>query len=161
MMRSLVGVAVWLIAGAAMNGAVSHRLSLGWVQPDFLLVVAVALSMRGGTNGAAGIGFVAGMFHSALWNEKMMALTLSRMFACIASVHFYRATPVAGAGAAAVVTGAATLVAGLLYLFLGVPANLLQWLVETLGGILYNAALAVPVYFLQERGARRRHDSGL
>jgi hypothetical protein len=161
MMRSLAVVAVWLIVAAALNGALSHRLSVGWVQPDFLLVVAVSLSVRGSTNAAAAIGFVAGMFHSALWNEKMMALTLSRMFACIASVHVYRATPVAGAGAVAIVTGAATLVAGILYLFLGVPTNLLQWLVETLGGILYNAALAVPVYLLQERVGRRRRTSSL
>ncbi|MER3413847.1 MAG: hypothetical protein C4341_06340 [Armatimonadota bacterium] len=161
MMRSLVAAAVWLIVAAAFNGALSHRLSLGWVQPDFLLVVAVALSMRGTTNRAAWTGFVAGMFHSALWNEKMMALTISRMFACIASVHFFRAFPVSGAGAAAVVTGAATLVAGILYLFLGLPTNLVQWLVETFGGILYNAALAVPVYVLQERMASRRPTTSL
>lgn len=161
MMRRLAGVGVWLVVGAAMNGAVSHRLSLGWVRPDFLLVVAVALSVRGSTNAAAALGFVAGMFHSALWNEKMMALTLSRMFACIASVYLYRATPVSGAGAVAIVTGAATLVGGILYLFLGVPTNLLQWLVETVGGILYNAALAVPVYLVQERVSRHRHKSSL
>lgn len=161
MMRSVVAAALWLILAAALNGALSHRVSLGWVHPDFLLVVAVALSMRGSTNAAAGIGFVAGMFHSSLWNEKMMALTLSRMFACIASVHLFQATPVSGAGAAMVVTGGATLVAGVLYLFLGVPPNLVQWLVETLGGILYNAALAVPVYLLQERLTSRRPTSSL
>lgn len=161
MMRSVVAAAVWLILGSALNGALSHRISLGWVRPDFLLVIAVALSMRGSSNLAAWIGFVAGMFHSALSNEKMMALTLSRMFACIASVHVFRATPVGGAASAAVVTGAATLVAGILYLFLGVPANLVQWLMETCGGILYNAALAVPVYLLQERIARRRTTSSL
>ncbi|GIV02280.1 MAG: hypothetical protein KatS3mg015_1110 [Fimbriimonadales bacterium] len=155
-MRHWLSPLLWLILAAALQGSLAERMSIGWVKPDFLLVIAVALSMRGSVEAAAGIGFVAGLFHSALWNERVAAYTLSRMFACVVATRVYQAIPAAGPWAAAVVTGAATLVAGILFLFIGIPSDLLRWLVSTVGGILYNAALALLVYALQSRWSSRR-----
>jgi cell shape-determining protein MreD len=154
--RNWISPLLWLIFAAALQGSLANRVSVGWVKPDFLLVTAVALSMRGSVEASAGIGFVAGLFDSALWNERIAAFTISRMFACVVATRVYQATPAAGPWAAAVVTGAATLVADILFLFLGIPSSLVEWLVSTLGGILYNAALALVVYALQSRWAGRR-----
>ena len=148
MMQSVLSTAVWLIGAASLQGALSERLAFGWFRPDFLLVVAVVLSIHRSTDASAVTGFFAGLFDGALRGKAMMALIISRTLACVASVRLYSAFLGSGVITASVVVLITSVISSVLYLFLGAPKDILGWLADTIGAALYNGVLAVPCYLL-------------
>lgn len=148
MTRAVLSTAAWLIGAAGVQQALSHRLAIGWAQPDFLLVVAVVASLHRSPDAAAVTGFFAGLLNSAIEGHDMLAFTVSRALVCMLSLKVYSAFLGTGALTSAIVTAIATAIAGLVYLFLGTPPNILGHLADTIGAIIYNGVIAVPIYAL-------------
>ncbi|HWP31041.1 MAG TPA: hypothetical protein VNK96_04855 [Fimbriimonadales bacterium] len=156
MISLIVTSAIWLIVAAGMQGALSERITIGWGKPDFLLVSAVILSIHRSTEGSAVTGFFAGLFHSALINDRLAALTISRMLACVISERLYAGFLGTGGVTAVIVSVIATFVAGLIYLFIGVPQNIWSYFADTIGSAIYNGAVAIPIYGIYRMFAKRR-----
>ena len=150
----VVSTAVWLIIAAALQGALAARLSIYWATPDFLLVVAVVLSMHRSTDAAAFTGFFAGLLHGAVLNDHMMAFIISRVIACAVAAKMAASSIGAPYLTLVLVTLVASGVSSVLYLFFGVQKDILGWLTATIGGAFYNGVLAIPCYWLYRLLAR-------
>jgi len=156
MIPVIVTSAIWLILAAGMQGAISERIAIGWGKPDFLLISAVILSIHRTTDGSAVTGFFAGLFHSALINDKLAALTISRMLACVVSERLYSGFFGTGGVTAVIVTVIATFLAGLIYLFIGVPQNIWNHFADTIGSAIYNGVFAMPAYGIYRAFAKKQ-----
>lgn len=150
MVRALVLVGVFVL-GAALHTALGARWSIGPASPDFLLLFAVMLSLGQSGESAAVTGFLAGVFHSSAMSDKMLALTISRMFACLIAPRIFGLFSGSNAAAIAVTAAGATLIAGIGFLFLGVRDNILGHLTDTIASAIYNGVIAIPVYGIYRR----------
>lgn len=153
-MRQALAPAIWLVAAASAQIALSERIGLGFARPDFLLLCSIFLSLRREINGAAAVGFFAGFLHGAVLNASLGMLVASRTLTAVIASKLFSALIDPGPFTAALVVGACSLFAGILALFLGSPQNILGHLAATIGTAIYNAVLAVPVYWLTVRTAR-------
>lgn len=153
-MRQALTPAIWLVAAACAQIALSDRLGLGFARPDFLLLCAVFLSLRREINGAALVGFFAGFLHGAVLNASLGMFVASRTFTAVIASKLFSALIDPGPFTAALVVGACSVLAGIFALFLGSPQNILGHLAATIGTAIYNAVLAVPVYWLTARTVR-------
>lgn len=142
MTKAIFVCALWLIVAASLQASLSVPLSIGFASPDFLLIAAILLSFRQTSDAACVIGFFAGLLTGSLVNASLFGYSVSRMFACLFSLRLYTLfigeSPVTVAG----VTLIATLISGVIFLFLGVPTNLLGHIADTIGSAIYNGALA-------------------
>ncbi len=142
MTKQVVICGLWLIFAGALQASLSIPLSIGFGSPDFLLIAGILLSFRQTSDAACVIGFFAGLLTGSLINQSLFGYCVSRMFACLFSLRLYTLfigeSPVTVAG----VTALTTLISGGLFLFLGVPKNLLGHIADTIGSAIYNGALA-------------------
>ena len=126
---------------AAAQVAIAPKVAVFGARPDFLLVAVTLLSMNRGTDAASIIGFSAGLSHGGVGNTKMAALVISRILAAIAASLVGRttvaATPITVMGASLAASG----VASLAYMLLGVPKDLWGWVLASFGMIIYNTLL--------------------
>lgn len=154
MIKPVLVCALWLIVAAALQAALSVPLSIGFASPDFLLIAGILLSFHQTSDAASVIGFFAGLLTGSLVNASLFGYSVSRMFACLFSLRLYTLfigeSPVTVAG----VTALATLISGGIFLFLGVPKNLLGHIADTIGSAIYNGALAFLAFGLIRSVAR-------
>lgn len=140
-MKNAALIALALILAAAAQVALAPKVAVFGARPDFLLVAVTLLSMNRGTDSAAVIGFFAGLLHGGVSNTKMAALIISRILGAIAASLVGRttvaATPLTVMGASLAASG----VASLIYMLLGVPKDLWGWVLSTFGMIVYNTVL--------------------
>lgn len=140
-MKNAALIALALILAAAAQVALAPKVAVFGAQPDFLLVAVTLLCMNRGTDSAAVIGFFAGLLHGGVSNTKMAALIISRILGAIAASLVGRttvaATPLTVMGASLAASG----VASLAYMLLGVPKDLWGWVLSTFGMIVYNTVL--------------------
>lgn len=151
MIRGTLIVFAWLVFATALQGVFGTRMSIGFASPDFILLTAILLSMPRAQEQAFVIGGLSGLFHSAMLNEKLAAFIISRMGACFASKRLNEAILGGGVFTFIFVVFAGTLVSGLLYLFIGVPRDILSHLADTIGSALYNGVLASLVYAVSRK----------
>lgn len=148
-------VAVSLILAAAAQVALAPKLAVFGVHPDFLLVAVTLLCLNRGTDAAAVIGFFAGLLHGGITNTKMAAFIISRVLAAVGASVVGRtsvaATPLTVMGASLAATGIASVV----YMLLGVPNDLWGWALSTFGTVVYNTLLVGAAFAFATRPRRR------
>ena len=145
-MKTAVVTAIWLIIAGACQSALAPRLSIGYVSPDFVLAVATVLSMHRTSDAASATGFFAGLVNGAISNSHMAAFIISRTVACFVTARIAAASVVATYFNVILAAISATLVAAVLYLFVGVPKDILRWLVSTFGGCIYNTVIVLLLF---------------
>lgn len=151
MIRDTLIVFAWLVFATALQGVFGMRMSIGFASPDFILLTAIFISLPKPQDHALIIGGISGLFHSAMLNEKLAAFVISRMGACFASKRLNEAILGGGVFTLIFVVFAGTLVSGLLYLFIGVPRDILSHLTDTIGSALYNGVIASLVYAVSRK----------
>jgi rod shape-determining protein MreD len=125
--------------------------------PDFLLVVAIVLSLERSQDAAATTGFAAGLFMGAIHNQAIAAFTLSRMVACIVGARISASFLDKGPFNLSIVAFLCTLLSGVIYLFVipfidtmpGIGAHV----ADTIGAAIYNGVIAIPIHLLYQRVA--------
>jgi hypothetical protein len=151
MIRGTLTVFAWLVFATALQGVFGTRMSIGFASPDFILLTAIFISLPKSQEQTLIIGGISGLFHSAMLNEKLAAFVISRMGACFASKRLNEAILGGGIFTLIFVVFAGTLVSGLLYLFIGVPRDILSHLADTIGSALYNGVLASLVHAISRK----------
>ena len=154
-MKEAVVPAIWLILAGSAQMALAPKLGIFGAKPDFLLVAATLLSINRGTDAAAVIGFFAGLIHGGITNTKMAAFVISRILGSIGASLVGRTSVAATPLTVMVASLAATGIASLIYMLLGVPKDLWNWVLSTIGTIAYNAVLVGILFALFNRARRR------
>ena len=154
-MKAVAYPAFWLLIAAAAQVAIAPRMGIFGARPDLLLVAVTLLSMNRTSDAAAAIGFFAGLLHGGVANTKMAAFIVSRILGGVAASVVGRTTMAATPLTVMASSLAATGVASVTYLLLGVPKDLLGWMLATLGTLVYNAVLVVGVFWLFGKGRGR------
>jgi rod shape-determining protein MreD len=155
-MKTAVVTAIWLIVAGACQLALAPRLAISGAAPDFILAIAIALSVNRTSDAASATGFFAGLVSGALLNSHMAAMVISRTVACWSAARISTAS-VAGTYLTVVIAAiCATLAAAVLYLFVGVPKDILRWLLATFGACIYNTVIALILFAIFHRLSPRR-----
>jgi hypothetical protein len=141
------GVALYL-ASAIQQSLDLHILG---ARPDLILVVAIALSLVTSRAKAALTGFLAGTIHGALAGANLAAYGASRAIAGFATswskaMGYELTLPWIMA-----VAFLATVLAEIVWMFVGIRSGIGSFLGATIGTALYNAVLAPPLYALVKR----------
>jgi len=142
-------VLLWISAG--LQALVAHRMALGPVAPNFLLITLVVASLALSRPGSTAIGFLAGLCEAAIAGVGMAGLTLSRTLVGFVLGSFGKFEFEANFLLAASTAFLATLGAQVLYLFLDPPSNLMAFVLATIGTAMYNGVLAIPLYLAASR----------
>ena len=145
--RNLVWVAVftfWICGG--LNEGLAKDIAIFGAQPDFLLVATVVISMMSHMRGAAVAGFAGGFFQGAITGANMWQYVVTRLLigwigGSLIELRFQRNLVIA-----AMACFVATILSGLVFLFLTSQPNILGSLRDTLISAMYNAVLAALVY---------------
>jgi hypothetical protein len=153
MSRTILSTAVWLIVAGGLQLALRQKMAIWWAAPDFVLVVAVVLSMHRSSDAAAFTGFFAGLMHSAILNSDLAALTISRMAASVLAVRLHAAFLGAGVLSTSLLVASCTVAAGLVSLLLGGAQNIGSHAADTIGSAIYNGVIAIPTYALYRQFA--------
>ncbi|MCS7301094.1 MAG: rod shape-determining protein MreD [Fimbriimonadales bacterium] len=140
-----------VLAAAVAQGVWAHRLQIGHATPDFPLLILACLALLTNPNAAAWAGFLTGLLHASVLDQTVGSLLVSRTLAATAVAylpillserHWLSVIP-----AVALLT---LLAQGLLYLAAPTLSGSAFWQ-ETLWSMVYNMALAIPVYWLIRR----------
>lgn len=139
----------WICGG--LNEGVAKDIALFGAQPDFLIVATVVISMLTDLRGAALAGFTGGFFQGAITGANMWQYVVTRLIVgwiggSLIEMRFQRNFLIA-----ALACFVATVIAGLVFLFLTSQPNILGSLRDTLISAMYNAVLAALVYTPVER----------
>ncbi|GIV06984.1 MAG: hypothetical protein KatS3mg017_0186 [Fimbriimonadales bacterium] len=149
-LRILRWLALVVLAAVA-QGVWAQRLQIAGMTPDFPLLILACLAMLTNPNTAAWAGFLTGLLHASMLEQTVGSLLMSRTLAAtavaylpllISKRHWLSIVP-----AAALLT---LLAQGLLYLAAPTISGSAFWQ-ETLGDMVYNMGLAIPVYWLVQR----------
>lgn len=154
-MKNVLAAAATLILAAACQMALAPRMAVFGAKPDLLLVAVTVLAMKRGTDAAASVGFLAGLLHGGMTNANMAAYVISRVLGAIGASVVSRSTVAATAITVTVASLVSTGIASLAFMLLGVPKDLLGWVLATLGTIVYNAALVGIVFAILGRARFR------
>jgi hypothetical protein len=159
--RQFIGLTIALLLATLAQAVYADILQIRGARPDFLVAVALLGSLFCNANGGAALGFFAGLFHAALASPPaggFGSLIVSRTLVCIGvgwlEERLFRDNPLT---AFAIVTFGTALAETLFFIFAPQP-NILHW-ARNLGlTTLYNAVLALPLYWLVRRlvGAHRK-----
>ena len=139
----------WICGG--LNEGLAKEIALFGAQPDFLIVATVIISMLSDMKGAAIAGFTGGFFQGAITGANMWQYVVTRLIVgwiggSLIELKFQRNFVIA-----AVACFVATIIAGLVFLFLTSQPNILGSLRDTLISAMYNAVLAALVYIPVEK----------
>jgi rod shape-determining protein MreD len=145
--RTLIWVAIlsfWIFGG--LNEGLAKDIAIFGAQPDFLLVATVVISMLSDMRGAAVAGFTGGFFQGAITGANMWQYVVTRLIVgwiggSLIELRFQR-----NAMIAAMACFVASIIAGLVFLFLTSQPNILGSLRDTLISAMYNAVLAALVF---------------
>lgn len=140
-----VAIATFWICGG-LNEGIAKDIALFGAQPDFLLVATVMVGMLADLRGAAVAGFTGGFFQGAITGANMWQYVVTRLIVgwisgSLIELKFQRNFVIAAAACFI-----ATIIAGLVFLFLTSQPNILGSLKDTLVSAMYNAVLAALVY---------------
>lgn len=161
--RRVAGTAVALFLALLVQATFASTLQVAGARPDFLLCVALILSLFTHVNGAATTGFFAGLLHASLAAPPQGgfgSLIVSRMLACALigwlEERLYRDHMLS----ALVLVTIGTVLAELLYFVIAPHPNILHWAHHMGLTSLYNGALSLILYPIVRRliGAHRAHD---
>lgn len=140
-----VAILVFWICGG-LNEGLSKEIAIFGSQPDFLLVATVVIGMLSDMRGAAIAGFTGGFFQGAITGANMWQYVVTRLIVgwiggSLIEMRFQRNFLIA-----ALACFVATIIAGLVFLFLTSQPNILGSLKDTIISAMYNAVLAALVY---------------
>lgn len=143
-------ILVFWIAGG-LNEGIAKDLAIFDSAPDFLVVATICISMLGDLRIAATSGFVGGLFQGAivganLWQYIATRLIVGWVGGAMIEMRFQRNWMIASLGCLI-----ASLISGLVFLFLTSQPNILGGLKDTIISALYNAVLAAVVFAPIER----------
>ena len=142
-------IAIWL--AASFQAALSPRITIVGISPDFCLIVLACLSLFTNRVGGAVIGFFLGLVTGANVGANLSQYVVSRTisgFLAGWSRSFGLDANVLGSAVTCVVV---TVVAQLIQMFLAPPAGITSFLGATIASALVNGVLAVPVFALLRR----------
>lgn len=149
--KGFIVAAVGLYVAGALQQALSPRMSIFGVEPEFMLIFLSCACLFMRRSGGTVLGFFTGVVQGALVGVNLMHFVISRtvtgFLAGWSSDWGYQPNSFV----AAFVTAVLTIFSQLLLMFLAPPAGIARYLADTMGTAVYNGVLAVPVYALLRR----------
>ena len=149
--RQIVLAAFLLWIAAILQGRVAHAISIRGAQPDFPLVVLSGSAILVGSVRGSLLGFWAGLLAAVSFPASYGSLFAGRICAGALAGSLGSSLIRSNLLVPPLVTLAATLLAEVLCLLMA-PGPALhhprRWLIQTGSELLYNAALATPIYLL-------------
>lgn len=162
--RLRAGLAVALLLAAVAQSLWASALQVHGARPDFLTAVALLGALFCEANSAAATGFVAGLLSASLSappHGGFGSIIVSRTLVCFGAgwleERIFRDNPVV----ALAIVCLGTLAAELLFFVFAPQPQALHWARYALGSVLYNTAIALPLYGVMRRlvGQRRSASS--
>ncbi|BCW96009.1 MAG: rod shape-determining protein MreD [Fimbriimonadales bacterium] len=144
----------WLLPvalAAVAQGVWAPRMAIGGMTPDLPLLTLACIAMRTTPSIAAWAGFFTGLLHASMLEQTVGSLIVSRVLAATAVAYLPMLLsprhPLSILPAVALLT---LMAQGFLYLAAPVvDPSAFGW--TSLGSMVYNMALAIPVYWLMMR----------
>jgi len=149
--RAAVRWALPVVMAAVAQGVWAHRMAIGGATPDFPLLLLACIALYTNPNTAAWAGFLTGLLHASMLEQTVGSLIVSRVLAATAVAYLPMVIsprhPLSILPAVALLHWLAQ---GVLYLAAPIvdPGAFGQ---ASLGGMVYNMVLAMPVYRLARR----------
>lgn len=143
--------AVVLLVATTLQQALAYRLAILGARPDFMLIALSALGMFANRPGGMTLGFFDGLLMGAISGANLQHYVTSRVLAGLALGWTNSSELPRSLAAAGVTTGAVTVAAQLVLMFLAPPHSIGTFLADTIRGAVYNGVLAIPVYALLKR----------
>ena len=146
---------VWLSAG--LNMGISGKIAILGGNPDFLLITLAVLGLYSTRAGGSVLGFFCGFLYGSLAGANLAQYIISRtlggfLAGLLNDVGFEGSIPMAGLSAVIV-----TVFSQLLLMFSAPPADVAQFLGDTIRMALYNGVLAMPFYAVLSRILEPQH----
>lgn len=145
---------VALLIASLVQLALAPGIAVRGVRPDLLTATALLCAMFSEANGAAGLGFFAGLIHACFAAPPLGgfgSLVVSRTVVCFGvgwlEERIYRDNGLL----ALVIVGVGTLLTEGVYFVLAPQHHLMHWARSVGGTTLYNLALAYPLYLILRR----------
>jgi len=142
---------IWLCAG--LQQGLSHRMSIFGAQPDFLIVFACIMGLMVEARSALILGAAIGFVESAVVGSDMWQFVLTRMLAAWLCAFLVESRFQRNFGVAAAAVLVCSLICGIVFMIIAPQPNIGGTLKATIITALYNAVLALLVYFPTERAA--------
>jgi rod shape-determining protein MreD len=149
--RGVAIAALTIFVAAILQQSLGFRASFFGARPDFMLV---ALSVLGiGSNRAGGIllGFSDGLVMGGLAGANLQHYVTSRTICGLLLGWSSKMELPHTLFASAVITGAVTVIAQLIFMFLAPSHSIGAFLADTIRSAVYNGVLAIPVFALLKR----------
>ena len=150
----IAAVGLWLCA--AMEGSLAHRLSIGGLRPDFLLIFTATYAVLLSRSGASALGCVAGFLQSAVLMTNLAHYAISRTVAGFLASWSrdleYEPRPVV----VGLIVIADSLIAQFLLVLMPPPREYVAPVLDTIGSALYNGVLAMPLFALLNKAVGTR-----
>jgi len=144
----------WLlpvVVAAVAQGVWAHRMAIGGTTPDFPLLVLACIALATNPTVAAWAGFLTGLLHASMLEQTVGSLIVSRVLAATAVAYLPTLlSPRHPMSILLAVVLLHLLAQGLLYLAAPIVEPRAFWQ-ASLGSMVYNMALAIPVYWLARR----------
>ena len=138
----LVIISTIIIFGAA-QGELAHKLSIGEISPDFLIVAVVAIGLLLGPIAGILAGALAGLTHASVVGMGMGTFLLSRAivgyFAGLTKSHVFQDNPIVPFIGGVV----GTLVAESVFVLFSPPVRLAAWIAPLPLIAIYNGILTI------------------
>ncbi len=142
-----VGVAgVWVCG--ALQQALAVRVSIFGVGPDFLLLFCATFGLLNRRAPGAVCGFGAGLMHGALAGANLSHYVVSRTVAGFSSSWLRQWRFEQNAAIVGTCVALASILGGLVFMFLAAPKAIFAYLGDTILSALYNGLLAMPLHAL-------------
>lgn len=154
--RKVISVVLLYWITMALSHTLSAKISIGLVEPDFLLIVATVLAILHEPRAGALFGFISGAIDGGLIGADMASLVVTRTIAGYLAGHIgnldFEIKPIY----AALVVAGATIVCHTLFALPAPPPQVGVYVRDTIFAALYNGVLALPLYALVRRSLRRQ-----
>ena len=144
----------WLlpvVLAAVAQGVWAHRIAIGGITPDFPLLLLACIALYTSPTLAAWAGFFTGLLHASMLEQTVGSLIVSRVLAATAVA--YLPALLAPRHSLSILPAVALLhllAQGILYLAAPIVDPRAFWQ-ASLGSMVYNMGLAIPVYWLARR----------
>ncbi len=156
---ALVVLLFWV--AAALQVKAVQSLTIFGARPDFLLVVAVSVSVLHRPGTAAGMGGIAGFLQGVISGANLAHYVVSRAVAAFAVGHVSKLELDVRSGYVGLMAVGATIIAQVLLMIFAPQPEFWSFIQATILTALYNGVLAIPVYALLRRAFRKHMDSAL
>jgi rod shape-determining protein MreD len=148
------GTLRWLlliVLAAVAQGVWAHRMAIGGTTPDLPLLVLACIALSMNPTVAAWAGFLTGLLHASMLEQTVGSLIVSRVLAATAVAYLpIVISPRHPLSILPAVALLHLLAQGILYLAAPIVAPSAFWQ-ASLGSMVYNMGLAIPVYWLAQR----------